>query len=234
MRYIFYTLVFVLCMGPLFAQDESQYIEKDFVETRDIHYKESLLFINGIVTVPNVIANPGFRHTFKGIYEANMSLNLRIGSGLSIGVGMKNSLISTQERIQNLDMRMQLYTAFVRFTYTKYHNERTHSTLGLNMGYNNSFYTHVVPLYSPIISKEYSSLVMEPEYSINFVVGETFTIGLFASYAFYATPFEAAKIGMQDYSSASTQGNTKANGTLNVGFCFHIGMGKEFKPNNKD
>lgn len=234
MRHALYTLVICLCIGPVFSQDESQYIEKDFVETRDIHYKESLLFINGIVTVPNVVANSGFRHTFKGIYEANMSLNIRVGSGLSLGVGMKNSLISTQERIQNLDMRMQMYTAFVRFSYARYHNAKAYSNLGVNIGYNNSFYTNVVPLHSPIISKEYSSLVMEPEYSINFVVGETFTIGLFASYAFYTTPFEAVKIGMQDYSDASTQGNTKANGTLNIGFCFHIGMGKQFKPNLQD
>lgn len=228
-----YTIFFLTILFSVSAQ-ENDYIEKDFVDTRDINYKESLLFIRGVAIVPNVIANPGFRHTFKGIYEANLSLNLRIASGLSLGVGMKNTLISTRERIQDLDVRMQLYTAFVRFAYNRYHTERTYSSLGVNVGYNNSFYTGLKPIHSPIISKEYASLVFEPEYSINFVVQEHFTIGIFMSYSFYATPFEAKSIGMQDYSNQSSDGNNKANGMLNVGFCFQIGMGKEFKPKFKD
>ena len=228
MRRIFYTVFFLLSLCNLYGQ------EKDFVETRDFHFKESLLFINGVVTVPNVIANQGFRHTFKGIYEGGASLNIRVASGFSIGVGFKNSLISTQERVQNVDTRMQLYTAFVRFAYCRYHTEKTFSTMGINVGYNNSFYTNVVSIHSPIISKQYNSLVFEPEYSINFAVDENFSIGLFISYAFFATPFDATTIAMQDYSSLSTLGNTKANGMLNVGFCFHIGMGKRFKPNFQD
>lgn len=215
------------------AQDQ-EYIEKDFVETRDFHFKESLLFINGVVIVPNVIANPGFRHTFKGIYEANLSLNIRIASGFSLGVGMKNSLISTRERLQNVDTRMQLYTAFTRFAYSSYHTEKTYSTIGLNVGYNNSFYTNVIPIHSPIISKQYNSIVLEPEYSINFAISETFSVGVFISYALYMTPWDATTIAMQDYSNASTQGNNKANGILNVGFSFHVGMGREFKPKFKD
>jgi hypothetical protein len=232
LRY-FYTIILVMGLCSLKAQEDG-YIEKDFVETRDINYKESLLFIQGVTIVPNVIANPGFRHSFKGIYEANLSLNIRIASGFSLGVGMKNTLISTRERIQDVDERMQLYTAFTRFAFSRYHTERTYSTLAANVGYNNSFFTNVVSIHSDVITREYSSLVIEPEYSINFVVGETFTIGIFASYAFYTTPFEAKNIALQDYSSQSALGNDKGNGMLNVGFCFHIGMGKQFKPKFKD
>jgi hypothetical protein len=226
---IIYTFFFLLTLCRLYAQ-EQDYIEKDFVETRDFNFKESLLFIRSAAIVPNVMANPGFRHSFKGIYEVNLSLNIRVASGFSLGVGLKNTLISTQERIQNVDIRMQLYTAFVRMGYTRYHSEKTYSALAINMGYNNSFYTNVVSIYSPIITKQYNSLVFEPEYSINFAVEENFTIGIFVSYAFFATPFEAKNIAMQDYSNQSTLGNTQANGMLNVGFCFHVGMGTKFKP----
>jgi hypothetical protein len=216
-------------LGNLQAQDKD-YIEKDFVETRDFHFKESLLFIRGVAIVPNVIANPGFRHSFKGIYEANLSLNIRIASGFSLGVGMKNSLISTRERIQDVDIRMQLYTAFARIGYNRYHTEKTYSSFGVNVGYNNSFFTNVNAIYSPVITKQYNSLVFEPEYSINFAVDENFAIGIFISYAFFATPFEAKNIAMQDYSTESTLGNNQANGMLNVGFNFHVGMGTRFKP----
>lgn len=233
MRRSFYTLILILSLCTLHAQDD-RYIEKDFVETRDIHFKESLLFIQGVAIVPNVIANPGFRNSFKGIYEANLSFNIRVASGFSLGVGMKNTLISTRERIQNVDIRMQLYTAFTRFTYARYHTDKTYSSMSVNIGYNNSFFTNVVPLYSPVITKQYNSLVFEPEYSINFAVEENFSIGIFLSYAFYASPFVAANIAMQDYSNQSTLGNTKANGMLNVGFNFHVGMGKKFKPNYQD
>ena len=229
----FYTVILVLSLCSLHAQDE-QYIEKDFVETRDFHFKESLLFIQGVAVVPNVIANPGFRHSVKGIYEGNLSLNIRIVSGMSLGVGMKNALISTQERIQSVDFRMQLYTAYVRFAYAHYHTQKTYSTLALNGGYNNSFFTGLRPLYSPVISNKYNSLVIEPEYSINFAVEENFSIGIFISYAYFLTPFEAVNIGIQDYSSASTLGNNQSNGMLNVGFNFHVGMGKQFKPKFRD
>ncbi len=213
---------------------EKEYIERDFVETRDVNFKESLLFIRGVAAVPNVLANSGFRHTFKGIYEANLSFNIRIVSGFSLGVGIKNTLISTQERLQNVNTRMQLYTAYVRPSFTHFHSDKAYSALAVNLGYNNSFYTNVVPLHSAVISKEYNSLVFEPEYSINFAVEENFAIGIYVSYTFFATPFEAKNIAMQDYSSQSTLGNTKANGILNFGFSFHIGMGKRFKPKLAD
>ena len=233
MRNVFLTVFLLLSLCKLRAQEDG-YIEKDFVETRDFHYKESLLFIRGVAIVPNVIANSGFRHSFKGIYEVNASLNIRVASGFSMGVGMKNTLLSTQERIQNLNVKMQLYTAFVRLAYCRYHTGKTYSSLAFNVGYNNSFFTNVGALYSPIITKQYNSLVFEPEYSINFALEENFAIGIFASYAFFATPFEAKNIAMQDYSSQSTLGNTKANGMLNVGFKFQIGMGTRFKPNFQD
>src|SRR5579872_4209096 len=127
MRHILYTVLLVIFLCSLHAQ-ENGYIEKDFVETRDIHYKESLLFFRGVAVVPNVIANRGFRNSFKGIYEANLSLNIRVASGFSVGVGLKNSLISTQERLQNVDIRMQLYTAFVRLGYNRYHTQKTYSS----------------------------------------------------------------------------------------------------------
>ncbi len=229
MRKLFYTLIFISVMGSLRAQ-EKEFIERDFIETRDIHFKESLLFIRGVAAVPNVLANPGFRHSFKGIYDGSLSLNIRIASGFSVGVGLKNVLISTQERLQSVNTRMQLYTGFMRLGFTHFHSEKTFSAFAINFGYNKSFYTNVVPLRSAIISKEYSSLVFEPEYSINFAVEENFSIGILISYSFLSTPFEAKNIALQDYSSQSSLGNTKANGILNFGFCFHVGMGKRFKP----
>jgi hypothetical protein len=229
MRRIFYTFLLVVSIQAAFAQDDP-YIEKDLVETRDIHFRESLLFIRGVINVPNVIANSGLRSSFKGIYEGNLSFNIRVASGLSLGVGMKNSLISTQERLQDVDIKMQLYTAYFRLAYARYHNEKAYSVFGANFGYNNSFFTNVVPIHSPVLTKNYNSLVFEPEYSINFVVDEHFTIGLFISYMYLFTPFDARNIALQDYSSAATRGVNSGNGFLNFGFSFYVGMGREFKP----
>jgi hypothetical protein len=81
-----------------------------------------------------------------------------------------------------------------------------------------------------VLTKNYNSLVFEPEYSINFVVDEHFTIGLFISYMYLFTPFDARNIALQDYSSAATRGVNSGNGFLNFGFSFYVGMGREFKP----
>ncbi len=233
MRRILRTLVFIFCAGASFAQ-ETEVIERDFIDTRDLTFKESLLSIRAATLVPNVIQSQGFRVTFKGIYELNASLNMRIFTGFAIGVGVKQALISTQERIPSLDTRMQLYTGYVKFSYMKAHTQRSHSCFGLNVGYNNSFFTGVRPISSPVISKEYNSGVIEPEYSINFAVEESFSIGMFASYCYMLTPFSAKNIGLQDYMAQATAGENKSVGILNIGFCFYVGMGKRFKTNLPD
>lgn len=233
MRRIIFLMIAGVLAGVCVAQDR-EVIERDFIETRDLKFKESLIAIRGGANVPNVLASQGFRHSFKGIYEVNAALTMRIFTGFSLGVGMKQALISTQERIQNLDTRMQLYTGYLKFCYNKFHTERTYSCFGLNIGYNNSFFTNVQPLISPIISKDYNSIVFEPEYSINFTVEESFSIGMFVSYTYMPTPFNAVNIALQDYTSDATLGANKAVGILNVGFNFYVGMGKRFKPNLPD
>lgn len=230
MRGILYTILIILFTCTVKAQ-ETEVIERDFIETRDIRLKESLLEIRGVATVPNVMSSVGFRSTFKGIYDVSAALTIRVASGFRLGVGFKNALISTQERVQNLDTRMQLYTAYFKPVYNHFHNERSYSSFALNMGYNNSFFTHLKPLFSPIISKEYSSAVIEPEYSINFAVEESFTIGIYASYMYMLTPYNAVNIAMQDYTAAATAGANQGVGILHIGFCFYVGMGHRFKPN---
>jgi hypothetical protein len=238
MQRIFYTVVFFLCLYSLSAQDTgntgNEVIEKEFVETREIRFRESLIAIRGGTNVPNVISSQGFRRTFKGIYEVNAALTIRVASGFNLGVGFKNALISTQERVQNLDTRMQLYTGYLKFLYNRFHTERVYSSMGLNVGYNNSFFTNVQPIISPVISKQYNSVVIEPEYSINFAVEESFSIGMFVSYTIMTTPFNAKNIAMQDYTSDATLGAGKSVGILNVGFTFYVGMGRRFKPNLPD
>jgi len=233
MRHIIYTVILLVGAFSFYAQD-TEVIERDFVETREIKFSESLIAIRGGFNVPNVMQSQGFRYTFKGIYEVNAALTMRIADGFNLGVGMKNALISTQERIQNLDTRMQLYTAYLKFAYNRFHTARTYSSFGFNVGYNNSFFTNVKPLISPVISKEYNSLVFEPEYSINFAVEESFSIGMFASYTYMLTPYDARNIAMQDYSPKATLGSNKGVGILNIGFCFYVGMGRKFKPNVQD
>lgn len=231
MQRTLYTVILVFSLFSISAQENNEVIEREFIETRDIKFRESLLAIRGGANVPNVLSSSGFRNSFKGIYEVNAALTLRIASGFNLGVGFKNALVSTQERIQNLDTRMQLYTAYLKFAYNHFHTERTYSSIGFNVGYNTSFFTNVKPLISPVLSKDYSSIVFEPEYSINFAVEESFSIGMFVSYTIMPTPFNAINIAMQDYTSLSTTGANKAVGILNVGFCFYVGMGKRFKPN---
>ncbi len=214
--------------GILFSQD-IEVVERDFVQTRNIRFRESLLHIHSEILVPNVMAYPGFRHCFKGIYHVGGSINIRLARGFFMGIGGANSLISTQERLQAVDIRMQLYTATLRFSYHHYHSEKSYSSFGVNFGENHSFFTDVVPIHSPVLDKTYSSFIVEPNYSINFIVDENFTIGMFASYSLFLNPFNPYNIALQDYSSQSVMGDFKPPGFLNFGFCFYVGIGKRFK-----
>lgn len=233
MRRLLYTFIGLVSLLTTLAQ-ETEVIERDFIDDRDLKFKESLIAIRGGANVPNVISSSGFRYSFKGIYEVNAALTMRVAQGINLGVGFKQALISTQERIQGLDTRMQLYTGYFKFCYNRPHNDRSYSSIGLNIGYNNSFFTHLVPIVSPIISKEYTSVVFEPEYSINFAVEESFSIGIFVSYTYMTTPFTATNIALQDYSVKTTAGANQGVGILNIGFNFYVGMGKRFKSSLPD
>lgn len=236
MRVILFVFVFSVLAVSLPAQDTEDYDE--YMESKRIHtdFKESLFSIRAAVTLPAPVSNRELKEKFRGIYEFNISANMRLFAGFFAGLGFKNSLLGTN-RIPNpvsglyLNTKMQLNTPYVKLGYNHFHNENVFSTIALNAGYTSGFFTNVVNVNNPVLDKTYTSVLIEPEYSINFAVEENFAFGIFVSYSYLATPFNPYNIALQDVTSIV--GNTnKATGIISFGFGFYVGMGKKFTRRN--
>jgi hypothetical protein len=241
MRHFFYTLFFALIIFSAQAQDQDIDDYDAAIERRKVHtdFKESLFSVRFSTTVPAPISNAVFREKFRGIYEMNLSVNLRLASNFFVGLGFKNGMLglnSIPNPANNLDLntKMQLHTGYVKVGCNKYHTENVFSTFALNVGYNSSNFTGVVnPKNRPDLITTYTSMLIEPEYSINFAIEENFSIGIFLSYNYMPTVFNPTNIALQDVTSTTGLKQTSATGILNFGFGFYYGLGKKFPRRNK-
>ena len=234
MRHFLYTFIFLSFMTSLIAQDEDDYSVA--IEKRRVHsdFKESLFAVRFSSTLPAPVSNAVLRTKFRGIYEMNLSLNIRLTNSFFAGFGFKNGLLGLNS-IPNpntslpLQTKMQLNTGYVKLGYNKFHTENVFSTFAVNVGYNSSVFTGIVDVKSPVLDKTFSSVLIEPEYSINFAVEENFAIGIFVSYNYMPTAFSPVNIALQDVTSLSGLKTSTATGIINFGFGFYYGFGKKFQ-----
>jgi hypothetical protein len=240
MRHFFYTLFFALIVFVGQAQDDIDDYDAA-IERRRVHtdFKESLFSIRFSTTLPAPVSNAVLRTKFRGIYEMNFSFNMRLANNFFAGFGFKDGLLGVDGNVPNpktnlaLNTKMQMYTGYLKVGFNKYHNENVFSTFACNIGYNSSFFTNVVNINSPVIDKTFASVLVEPEYSINFAVEDNFSIGIFVSYNYMPTSFNPANIAFQDVTSIAGLKTSGSTGIINFGFGFYYGMGKRFSRRNK-
>ena len=239
MRHFFYTIFLILLLYAGKAQDIEDY--DDYITKKRVHtdFKESLFAIRFSTTLPTPVSNAVLRTKFRGIYEMNLSFNIRLTTNFFSGFGFKSGLLGLNS-IPNpgnnlpLNTKMQLYTGYWKVGYNKFHNENVFSSFSLNLGYNSSFFTGVVNFANePNLNKTYSSVLIEPEYSLNLAVEENFSIGIFLSYNYMPTAFNPTNIALQDVTSLAGLNTSKATGIINFGFGFYYGMGKKFTRRDK-
>jgi hypothetical protein len=235
MRHNIYTLFFLAALYTAKAQDDYD----TFLEKRRVHtdFKESLFALRFSTTLPAPVSNAVLRTKFRGIYEMNMSFNMRLMDNFFAGFGFKSGLlglnaIPSPSTGLDLNTKMQMYTGYLKLGYNKFHTENIFSTFALNVGYNSSFFTGVVNVASPVLNKTFTSPLIEPEYSLNFAVEDNFSIGIFVSYNYMPTSFNPANIALQDVTSLAGLRTGSSTGIINFGFGFYYGMGKKFPRRN--
>jgi len=246
MRHLTYTLFLFLISCTIIAQTDDGDDYDKAIESRRVHtdFKESLFAIRFSTTLPTPISNGAMRTKFRGIYEMNLSFNLRLTDNLFMGLGYKEGLLGlnsipnpTSTASLNFDLatKMHLHTGYIKVGYNKFHTENIFSTFAVNIGYNTSQFTNVVnPKNETNLNLSYASVLIEPEYSLNFAVEENFSIGIFVSYNYMPTVFNPGNIALQDVTSLAGLNTTHVTGILNFGFGFYYGIGKKFQRRDKN
>jgi hypothetical protein len=211
----------LLCVsaGSLFAQDAGN--EEDV--RKEIHspYRIS---IRGNAMVPHPTSNPAFRHSFNGVYDATLSVNLELYKGLTIGGMYKNSGFQTPpNKIPQLNTKQQYNVGGVRLGYDYFISKVFVFSPGICMGqcYIKSY--DMILLYpSDKIQQNDQGFYMEPELALSFYTEDDFAIGFNLSYEIVNTQFDPYKLALEQHIVTGYKPSDLIGTTQNFNIGFHF------------
>lgn len=215
------------------------------------------LSVRAAVTIPKVVSSQAFAASFSGIFDANISVNLRLFSNFTFGAGYDGTLFVNQLyfRQQGQNTRLQIHDGFLRLGYDYLATEKRFWTFSLCSGVSYNLYTGVsansgytgVPA-SPALTARNDSLnarprsffapFLRPEIAINFLVEENFAFGIHVAYNYCLYTYDPRYCAFDVYSFPINQpGQLKINdvylrnranmGWISFGFGFYYGFKKK-------
>jgi hypothetical protein len=174
--------------------------------------------IRASCTIPKAVSTSAFRHSFLGLYDANLSVNVRLFDNFGIGLGYNNALFNSAAyfRLQKgLSTRLQVHNGFLRIGVDRPAGEKSFYTLSLNSGYSYNQYTGVACLYDSLNNtrpKSFTGIYLKPEFTVNFQVEENFAFGIHLAYHYCLFAYDPALNCFDTYASYD-----KANRKMKIG-----------------
>jgi len=226
------TVLIITGHFPLFSQDDidstSAIIKNSDDPPLDAPLKIHPFSIRLSAGVPNPLTSELFRKRMIGIYEVNLSGNIRIGNYFYAGLGINNTLLSVSNRTKfAAHTKLQLYGGYLRIGYDKYHHAKMFSSIYLNTGYSKGFYTNVLNMSSNPHNLNVEMTFMQPTYSINFFSEDRVTLGFYGGYHFMVWNFDPNQINLADAGVNISKFKTSGNASYwLIGLEMYIGLGK--------
>jgi hypothetical protein len=199
--------------------------------------------IRGNVGIPRTIGSQQFRTCFTGIYEANLSVNLRIAKRVFAGIGYQNALFKVQKtfvfiKANNgaVSYNTQIIEngGFFKLGYDKFIGNAAYISWSLNAGMLACQYTSVIPDTSyanrPYGPQKFTAPYVQPEFSVNFMAGEEqrMSFCILLSYTTLFSKFDPTgpRLNHIDEPPVHIKGNRYFMNWLNVGLGFNVLIGK--------
>ena len=198
-----------------------------------------LFTIRGSVGIPRTTGTQMFRHSFTGIYEANLALALRIGDKFYAGVGYQNALfknqktfvlIPTQSGSISYNTQIIEHSGFVKMGYDHFVNETVYLSFAANSGLMFCKYTNIeldtnAANRPPGLTEFYAPYV-QPEFSVHFMGGEeqrlSFSLLLSYTTLFYKFDPKAPRFNHLDSPDIRNKRNNYFMNWINIGLGFNI------------
>lgn len=195
------------------------------IHAQEIKPKHILSF-RGNCNVPHAISNKAFRKSFNGVYDLNAMLEVNPFNGFIVGLGYKNTLFDIPAKlIRGLSTTtMQTHSFYGRLGFNYFSTERLFLSGAFNMGECITKFTGVPYAAVKLPKYEYTSLYIEPEAGINFMIEEFFSIGFNVSVNINSKSFDPYFIYLNDFTSYFPNELGKNTVTLNFGFGFTYGI----------
>jgi hypothetical protein len=197
--------------------------------------------IRGNVGIPRTVSSSMFRNAFNGIYEANLSLNLRLFDNFFAGVGYQNSFFQNNKFLKfkyfnnsvPYETRLLSHAGFIKLGYDKFFSETGYASYSLNTGIMLNSFTDVNldtnKKNQPFVSQEFITPYIQPEVSLNFVVDPHLSFSLMLSYATMFYRFDPKAPRLAQFDEVSSKKNNYFMSYINIGFGFTVLIDKKVK-----
>lgn len=187
--------------------------------------------------VPKVLGSEAYRISFNGLYDGGIKFTVRVKNNFCLGIGYDNALFNTTTLFRdnwgrNVNVRQQIHNGVLSFIFDKSTSEKTFFSIGLNTGLSYNFYTNTVAvndsLYSKI-PKDFITVFVRPEMSINFLVEDNFAFGIHLSYNMSMYNYDPKVPRLDKYADYSKYKNRSNVGWISFGFGFYYGFKRKGK-----
>jgi len=157
--------------------------------------QENALFtIRGNIGIPRVIGSEMFRTSFAGLYEANLSLNLRLFKNFYLGMGYQNTQFQNNKFLKfqyfnasiPYNTRLLSSGAFLKVGYDKFFSDKGYACFSVNSGimFNNYFNVNADTSLAnrPYGLTDFTAPSVQPEVSLNFIVEKHLAFSIMLGY----------------------------------------------------
>lgn len=189
--------------------------------------------------IPKSFSSQAFRFSFGGVYDAGLSVNVRVFDNFFMGLGYQNGLFVPQKYFRDkyvnngfISTRMQTHDAYLKIGYDKWFIDKSRGfyTFALNTGYNYSKYTAIAfpsdTLASIHPTDNFTGIFVRPEVTFNFLVDPGFAFGIVFAYNYNLTKYDP-KINMFSYYGDFSKYKNRAGiSWISFGFNMYFGLGK--------
>jgi hypothetical protein len=211
--------------------------------------QENALFtIRGNIGIPRVIGSEMFRTCFNGLYEGNLSLNLKLFSNFFVGVGYQNTQFQNNKKIfayyqspvqsgvygtLSYNTRLLSSGLFVKLGYDKFFSDKGYTSFNLNSGLMLNNYFNVIAdtnkANKPFVLKDFSAPYFQPEVSITFIVEKHLAFSIMLSHTTMIYKFDPKAPRFAHFEEVKNTKNVAFMNWMNIGFGFHILLDKKTK-----
>ena len=181
-------------------------------------------------TIPHPLSNDAFKKSFVGIYDFTPSLNMFIYECFYAGLVYKNALLTIPaNKVPDVNIKMQVNNVGLKIGGDYYTSEKSFLSYGLNAGQNWTKFTSVVSLIPNNHSdnNHFSSLYVEPEINMNFLVEGNFAIGVDLSCIIINKEFDPYAIFLNEHKGYEPSQLNGLMAYFDFGFNVYYGFWKK-------
>jgi hypothetical protein len=190
--------------------------------------------IRGNIGIPKPISSQMYRKSFTGLYEANLSVNLRLFDNMYIGIGYQNTHMQNnkflKQQIFNASIpyntRLMGHGFFFKVGYDQFFSEKAYFSYSLNSGYMLCNYFNVnadtTADNRPYQSFKFNAAYFQPEVSVNMLVEGNMSFSFLLSYTTLVHRFDARSPRFNQFKEIRTASNNYLMSWINFGIGFTV------------